>query len=316
VAEPIFDTRDTAPQRHPARGYAMVWVAATLFAINGTVSKIVLGSGISSIELTQVRSIGAAIGFALVLLLTRPASLRVTRRELPFLVAFGVTGVAFVQWFYFLSIHRLPVGIALLIQFTAPLLIALWARFVTHEAVRRRVWLALVLALAGLTVMVEAWTGGGELSSAGVAAALAGSGAYAVYVLTAERAVAKRDPISLSCYGFAFAGAFWLVVQPLWTFPLGRVDDSISLLGRLEDVEVPTWLALLFVVVVGTMVTFGLVVTALRHISATRVALVATLEPVVATAVAWAWLGESLSAVQILGASSVLAGIVVAQTAR
>ena len=316
MAEPIFDTRDTAPRRHPARGYAMVWVAATLFAINGTVSKIVLGSGISSIELTQVRSIGAAIGFALVLLLTRPASLRVTRRELPFLVAFGVTGVAFVQWFYFLSIHRLPVGIALLIQFTAPLLIALWARFVTHEAVRRRVWLALVLALAGLTVMVEAWTGGGELSSAGVAAALAGSGAYAVYVLTAERAVEKRDPISLSCYGFAFAGAFWLVVQPLWTFPIERVDDSISLLGRLEDVRVPTWLALLFVVVVGTMVTFGLVVTALRHISATRVALVATLEPVVATAVAWAWLGESLSAVQILGASSVLAGIVVAQTAR
>jgi drug/metabolite transporter (DMT)-like permease len=316
VAEPVFDTHEIAARRRPVLGYTMVWVAATLFAVNGTVSKVVLESGISSLELTQVRSTGAAVGFGLVLVLLRPRSLRLSRRELPFLVVFGLTGVAFVQWFYFLAIHRLPVGIALLIQYLAPLLIALWARFVMHEPVRRRIWLALVLALAGLTVMVEAWKGGGDLSAAGVAASLAAAGAYAVYVLMAERAVTERDPLSLTCYGFAFAAAFWLVVQPVWRFPLGQVDDPISLLGRLEDVEVPTWLPMLFVVVVGTMVTFGLVVTALRHIPATRVAIVATLEPVVATGVAWVWLEESLSPEQFLGAVSVMLGIVVAQTAR
>jgi drug/metabolite transporter (DMT)-like permease len=229
---------------------------------------------------------------------------------------FGLTGVAFVQWFYFLAIHRLPLGIALLIQFTAPLLIALWARFVMDEPVRRRIWLALVLTLAGLTVMVEAWTGGGLLSGAGIAASLAAAGAYAVYVLMAERAVKGRDPLSLTCYGFAIAAVFWLLVQPIWRFPFGRVDDSISLLGRLEDVTTPTWLPMLFVVVVGTMLTFGLIVTALRHLPATRVAIVSTLEPVVATAVAWLWLEESLSPEQFLGAAGVMLGIVVAQTAR
>jgi drug/metabolite transporter (DMT)-like permease len=316
VAEPVFDTRESAHHRRPLLGYAMVWVAATLFAVNGTVSKVVLESGISSLELTQVRSTGAALGFALVLILIRPRSLRLTRGELPFLVVFGLTGVAFVQWFYFLAIHRLPIGIALLIQYTAPLLVALWARFVMHEPVRRRIWLALVLALAGLTVMVEAWTGGGRLSAAGVAASLAAAGAYAVYVLMAERAVTQRDPLSLTCYGFAIAAVFWLIVQPVWRFPFERVDDSISLLGRLDDVTAPTWLPLLFVVVAGTMLTFGLIVTALRHLPATRVAIVATLEPVVATAVAWLWLEESLSPEQFLGAVSVMLGIVVAQTAR
>ena len=71
-----------------------------------------------------------------------------------------------------------------------------------------------------------------------------------------------------------------------------------------------------FVIVVGTIVPFFLLVSALRHLPATRVAIISMLEPVVATIVAWAWLGESLSAVQLTGALIVLAAIVLAQTAR
>ena len=128
----------------------MVWTAAALFALNGTVSKVVLEPGSSSRELTQARSAGACAGFALVLALTRPsAAPRFTRRELGFLAVFGIAGVASVQWLYFVAIQRLPVGIALLIQYIGPLLLALWARFVMHARVRRRVWVALVLALRG-----------------------------------------------------------------------------------------------------------------------------------------------------------------------
>ena len=69
-------------------------------------------------------------------------------------------------------------------------------------------------------------------------------------------------------------------------------------------------------IVLGTVVPFGLVVAALRHVSATRAGVAAMLEPVVATAVAYAWLQESLSPVQLAGGAVVLAGIVLAQTAR
>jgi drug/metabolite transporter (DMT)-like permease len=294
----------------------MVWTAALLFGVNGTVSKIVLESGITSIELTQVRSTGAFLGFALALLLIAPARLRVRVRDLGFLVLFGVTGLAFVQWFYFLSIHRLPVGIALLIEYVAPLLVALWARYVFHEPVRRRIWVALALALVGLSLIVELWSDSRVLDGLGVAAALAAAVSYAVYILLAERGVRTRDPISLSCYGFLFAALFWLVVQPVWKFPFRRVGDDVSLLGELESVAAPVWLLLLFVVVIGTMATFALIVSALRHVSATTVGIVAMLEPVAAAAVAWVWLGETLGTAQLAGGAVVLAGIALAQTAR
>jgi drug/metabolite transporter (DMT)-like permease len=72
----------------------------------------------------------------------------------------------------------------------------------------------------------------------------------------------------------------------------------------------------LWVVVLGTVVPFALIVGALKHVPATRVGIVAMLEPVTATLVAWIWLGESLAAVQLVGAAVVLAGIGLAQSAR
>jgi drug/metabolite transporter (DMT)-like permease len=293
----------------------MVLLAACLFALNGTVSKVVLGSGISSLELTQVRSTGACAGFLLAVLVLRPGSLRVAPRELPLLALFGVAGVAFVQWFYFVAIHRLPLGIALLIQYLAPLLVALIARYGLHEPVRRRVWLALGLALTGLALVVEVWQGL-ALDSLGVAASLGAACAYATYILMAERETIQRDPASLLFWGFFFGAVFWAVVQPIWGFPFGRLDDSVSLLGNLDDRTAPTWLLMLFVVVVGTMVTFALITTALRHVSATRVGITATLEPVVASLVAWAWLDETFGAAQLAGGGVVLAAILLAQTAR
>ena len=317
MGEPLVHLEGEPHDRRPLLGYAMVWAAATLFAVNGTVSKVVLDSGgLSTVELTEVRSMGAFLGFAVVLLLLRPESFRVARGELLFLAVFGVTGVASVQWLYFVAIHRLPIGIALLIEYLAPVLIALWARYVLHEPVRRRIWLALVLALAGLSLIVDVWSGGIALDGLGVAAALAGAGAYALYVLMADHAVQRRDPISVMCFGFLFAAIFWCVVKPVWEFPFGQLDDDASLLGNLDEFSSPTWLLVGFVVVVGTMVTYGLIVAALGHISATRVAIVAMLEPVAASVVAWLWLDETLGAVQLAGGVVVLAAILLAQTAR
>ena len=293
----------------------MVAGAALLFAVNGTVSKVVLGSGISSVELTQARSIGACLGFLVAVLLVAPRRLRVGRRQLAFLVVFGIAGVALVQWLYFVAIDRLPVGIALLIQYLAPLIVALFARYALHERVRRRIWLALALALTGRARVVEFWRGF-TLDGIGVAASLGAALAYAVYVLMAEHEVGRRDPVSLSFYGFLFAALFWAAVQPLWRFPADRLDDDVSLLGNLADREAPVWLLLLFVVVVGTMITFALIAGALRHLSATRVGITAMLEPVGATIVAWLWLGETLGAAQLVGAAIVLAAIGLAQTAR
>jgi len=303
------------PDDRTRLGYAMVATAATLFAVNGSVSKVVLDSGLSSLELAQIRATCAALGLlGFLLAFARPA-LRVGRRELLFLAAFGIVGVALVQWLYFVAIHNLPVGVALLIEFTAPLFVALFARFVYKEHIRRRIWVAVVLCLTGLAVVVEVWAGV-AFSTVGVTAALAGAFGLTAYLLMAEHERRHRDPVSLSFYGFLFAAALWAVVQPLWKFPWDVLGNTVSLQGNLSEHTAPVWVLVGFIVVIGTMVTFSLLTGALRHISATRASIVATLEPVVATAVAWIWLGESFGPAQLIGGAVVLAGIFLAQSAR
>lgn len=303
-------------ERHPRLGYGMAFAAATLWAVNGVISKVIIESGgIPAPRLTEVRTTGAFLMLAAALALTRPASLRIRRTELPVLLTFGVLGLAFVQWFYFEAISRLDIGVALLIQYIAPVLVALWARFAYHEPVRRRIWAALALSILGIALLVELWSGL-TLDGLGVAAALGSAATFAVYILSAERAVVRRDPVSLVCYGFLLASIFWAVLQPWTSFPVELVDESVSLLGRLEDLSLPVWLLMGWMVVLGTIVPFALLAASLRHIPASRAAITAMFEPVAATALAFAWLGESLTAFQLIGGLVVLGAILLAQTAR
>ena len=290
--------------------------AATLWAINGIVSKVILASGISSLRLSQVRTGGAFVVLVLVLLVTAPSRLRVPARELPYLALFGIAGLAFVQWFYFLAIHRLAIGIALLIQYLAPLGIGLWARFALHEPVRRRIWYALALALVGLAMIVDV-RHGTSLSTAGVAFALAAAFTYALYILLAEHARRRRGRRSRCSPGAS--GSRRSSGRSSRRGGASRATSSeltSSLLGHLAGYHLPVWALMTWMVVLGTIVPFFLLVSALRHLPATRVAIIAMLEPVVAIAIAWAWLGESLGTLQLVGAAVVLAAIVLAQTAR
>jgi len=283
--------------------------------VNGTVSKVVLGAGVDSMRLTELRSAGAFAGLLLLALVLRPASLRVTRRELPWLAAYGVAGFAMVQWLYFVAIGRLPVGIGLLFEFTAPLLVALFARFVLRQQVGRRVWVALALCLGGLACVAEVG-GKTRLDGLGVVAGLLCAVALATYFLLGERAVSRRDPVSLTCWAFFFSAAFWSLLQPWWTFPVAALGRSAELTGVLDGVTVPVWALAAWIVVLGSIAPFLLNVLGLKHLPATTVGIVGMAEPVLASAVAWGWLGERLRPLQLLGGVVVLAGIALAQTAR
>ena len=315
MSEAAFPVRP-ARHRHPRLGYLMAAAAAILWGLNGGVSKTILATGLSSERLAQVRSLGAALGLVAILAVTARGRLRLTRRELPYVVTFGVGGLAFVQFFYFLAIHRLAIGIALLVEYLAPLLVALWARFVQHAHVRRRIWVALALALTGLGLIVDLFGGGASLSTSGLAFALGGAFAYALYVLLAEHVVGDRDPVSLLAWGFLFASVFWAIVVPWWSFPGRMLTADTSLGGHLAAHHLPVWALALWMIVLGTIVPFFLLVSALRHVTATTAGIVAMLEPVVGALVGWAWLNESLDGVQLTGAAVVLAAIALAQTAR
>ena len=296
----------------------LVLTAVALWSLNGVLAKVVVtGDGLSALRLAEVRATGAALLLFTAVAIVRPRSLRVSPGEAAYLALFGVFGLAFVHFFYFLAISELDIGIALVIQYIAPVLIALWARFFVHEPVRRRLWVALALSLTGLSLVVEVWGDGGALNTTGVAASLAGAVSYAVYILMADHRLKRgRDAFSLLAWGFVFAALFWAAAQPWWSFPVSSLTGQTSLLGRLEGYEAPVWLLVGYIVIFGTIVPFLLMVSALHYIPPTRATIVAMAEPVMAGLMAWAWLGEELSPGQIVGGILVLAGIVLAQTAR
>lgn len=302
--------------RRAGLGYTMVLGAAVLFAVNGTVSKVALtGSELTAVDYTQLRTAGAFLGLALGLALVAREKLRIARRDLPLLAFYGIFSFALVQWLYFVGIERLPIGIALLIQFSGIVLVALWARLVWHAPVRPRVWAALSLTLVGLALVSEFWLGW-RLDTVGVVACVGAAVALATYFLAGERAVQTRDPLTVLCSALAFATILWFTVQPWWTYPFAELAEDASLQGNLDHVTAPVWSLALWTIVLGTVTPFALSIASLRHLPATRVGITMTLEPVAASVVAWAWLGETFAAVQLLGGAIVLTGIFLAQTAR
>jgi drug/metabolite transporter (DMT)-like permease len=298
----------------PPLGSALTVGAAGLFAVNGTVSTLALQAGVPAPWLTALRCGGAAVVLLAVLAVVAPARLRVSLREVPFLAAFGVVGVALTQCLYYVAIGRLPVGIALVFEMTAPVFIALWVWLVRGERVRRRLWAALGLSLSGLVLVAEVWEGGGSLDLGGVAAALGAALCLATYYLMGERGTTTRDPVALTCWSFVAAGLFWAVAAPFWPFDPAVLGAAVPL--SIGTLELPLWVLVGWIVVLGAVLPFWLSLAALRHLPPTTAGLIATVEPVLASVVAWLWVEQVLSGWQVLGGLVVLVGIGLAQTAR
>jgi len=298
----------------PALGYALTLTAAAFFAVNGTVSTLALEAEIEPTRLTALRCTGAALILVLVLAVGSPRRLRITWREVPFLAVFGVVGVALTQYLYYVAIGLMPVGIALVFEMTAPVFIALYVWLVRHEKVRSRLWAALLLSLSGLVLVAEVWQDGGSLKPLGVGAALVAALCLATYYLMGERGTVTRDPVTLTCWSFVAAAVFWSVAAPWWQFDVGLLGEPVPV--SIGSLEVPLWMLVAWIVVAGAVVPFWLSIAGLQHLAPTAAGLVATIEPVFASIVAWLWLEQVLSGWQIAGGLVVLTGIALAQTAR
>jgi len=311
---PVTWHRGPMRSSRTSTGVLLAIGAAVLFAVNGNVSKVALENGISSLELVSMRSAGTALILLVITALRSPTALRVGRRELGFLALYGLTGIAMVQWLYFVAIQRLPVGIALLFEYTAPLMVALWVRFVQKGPVKSRLWLGLACALGGLALVAQFWKGM-TLDPIGLISAVGAGAALACYYLMGEHGQRERDPISLMGFSFGFSAILWAIVSPWQEFPFSQLTHTVDLPGSLPG-GAPLWVMVLWIIVLGTVTPFLLVLFAVARLGPTRVGLIGMLEPVGAGMIAWVLLGESLKTVQIVGTVIVLVGIVLAETAR
>ena len=302
--------------RNQPLGVALVALSALCLILNAGIGRVVIRGGVSPTDLTTVRVTCTFLVLLLVALLLRRTALVVPRgRLLLLLVVHGAIGVAALQWTYFVAIDRLPVGMALLLEYQAPILVALWARLVQREPVRPRIWVGMALAVAGLAAATEVWQGA-RFSGVGIAAGLGAAVTFSAYFLIGEVLVARVEPLRVILWSFGVAAACMNLFAPLTSFDTAVLAHEVSMLGVLAGWHAPVWSLLAWVVLVGTLVPFGLILLALTMARATTVTMVAMLEPIGVVGLGWAWFGESLGGVAIVGCVAVVAGIVLAQTAR
>jgi drug/metabolite transporter (DMT)-like permease len=304
----------TSAKKHAATGYLLYLVAATLWAFNGTVSKIILLSVGEPARVSQLRTTAAFLILITVLALTNRKAFRLTKAEIPVLVIYALFGITFTQWAYFEAISRMPVGITLLIEFTAPIYIVLWVRYIRKERVRSTIWLGLALALGGLALVAQVWKGF-TLDGVGFAFALGATFSLIIYYLVGEKASRNRDSVSLIMWGFAIASIFWALAFPWNTFPWAKLTGTVEPFVDSATI-VPLWTLISYMVVGGTVIPFVLVIMAIKHLGAAGASLMGMMEPLFAFMVAWIVLGESLNAIQIIGGAAMLFGVYVAELAR
>ena len=297
------------------RSELLLILAATMFSSNGIASKLLLDGYISPWRLAQIRAISACLFLGLYLWRKAPQTLRLTKSEIPTMAIYGVVGIAVVQGAYFLAITRMHVSIALLIEFTAPVWIVLYLRFVKHKHVPHQMWIALVLALAGLAFVAQVWEGL-TLDGIGVIAAFGSAFALAFYFLMGEGIAQTRDNISAMMWGFFFAALSWCLVLPVWSFPFEVFTTPIPLSGPFAGTSTPGWVLLGYVVFIGTIIPYLFVMQGLKTLKASITSAFGMLEPILAGIIAWIWLNESWRLIQLVGGAIVIAGIYMADQAR
>lgn len=300
-------------RRH--RGEFLLLIGALTFAFNGVVAKIVLQNGLPEWRMVQVRAGGAFLFLLIYVLIKDRKSLLAKAKEIPALVTYSLVGFSLVQLGYFIAIKRMHVSMALIIEFTAPIWIVLWIKYVRKAHVPKLMWTSVSMAFIGLLLLAQVWKGM-TLDGIGLIAAILDAFALAGYFLMSEKLGPTRSNLSLNVWGFGVATVIWAFAFPIWKYPTEVFTKSMNLQGILSDYTAPGWALILWIIVMGTIVPYICVLTGIKLLDASTSSVIGMLEPVLAGLFAWIWINESWNAIQLLGGIVVLIGIYLADKAR
>ena len=259
-----------------------------------------------------VRLVGAAAILLLLLAVLRPGVLAAVRADAPALLLYGVVAAAGVQLTFFNALQYLPVAIALLIEYLGPVLVIGWVWLVRRQPPRARTLVGAAIALFGLTLVVQVWSGFG-LRFEGLAWGFAAAVCQATYFLMADRAGSSTPPLVLAGVGMTIGALVVALLGLLGVLPV--VIDPAATGVRLAGVDVGWPVTAGLLVVVATVVAYLAGVGAVSRIGATRGSLLMLLEVVAATLAAWLLLDQLPSPVQAVGGLLILTGVAITSSA-
>ncbi|MGX1129126.1 drug/metabolite transporter (DMT)-like permease [Streptomyces glaucescens] len=306
---PVHTSESSHSSRGKGLGLGLALASAVAFGGSGVAAKPLIEAGLDPLHVVWLRVTGAA----LVMLPLAVRHRALLRRRPALLAGFGLLAVAGVQACYFAAISRIPVGVALLVEYLAPALVLGWVRFVQRRPVTRAAALGVVLAVGGLACVVEVWSGL-RFDALGLLLALGAACCQVGYFVLSDQGSDSGedapDPLGVIAYGLLVGAAVLTVVARPW----GMDWSVLTGTARMDGTPVAAWLLLGWIVLVATVVAYITGVLSVRRLSPQVAGVVACLEAVIATVLAWVLLGEHLSAPQVVGGAVVLVGAFIAQS--
>ncbi|MCI0706566.1 MAG: DMT family transporter [Ignavibacteriae bacterium] len=288
--------------RSALRGYFLVFLATVFWGGSASLAKFLFTTKYDPLIIVQMRISFSFLLYVLYFSVRDRAVFRLQARDVLSLVFLGVFGMAATNFAYYYTVKEASIATAIVIQYTAPVLIMVYAVFISkEETFNGAKVVALLLALAGcfLTASGGSFTNI-QLRGWSLVSGIASAVCFAYFVIGSKHILRRYSVWTMLLYTFGFGSLFWLVVNPPWEIAArgyGASDWGVFLLFAVTSVLIPHTLFML----------------SLNMLDASRASIASTMEPVVAIFIAFVSLGEVLTPVQILGAVGVLAAVLLLQ---
>lgn len=284
-------------------GYFFVVLSALFWAMSGNAAKFIFQNGVSAFQLVQLRTTIASAFLILILFMVKRSLLKVSYRDLMHLIILGII-LAAMLFTYLFAVSRITVAAAVLLQYQAPALIALYSFFMKREKPSIVTVAAIGAAIAGCSLMVGAFgLNVLDMDNAGIISGLISAVALAVYSVRSEYGMQRYSAWTVLLYALIVAAIIWNIMLPPFSSFAGHYSG-------------PVWGWIIFISVFGTVLPFGLYNEGVRRIHSTHASITATLEPVMAATIAYSVLGEVMSPLQLIGGGMVIASVFLLQLTK
>lgn len=277
-------------------GIAQILLSGLCFGFLGIFGKMAYANGLSPGELLSLRFTIGGLMLLIFLMIARPRTLKLSKRELGACVALGMLGYAVFSSCYFQALKGLSASLTVLLLYTYPLIVAAGAWLCLGERIAKDRWLALPLVMVGLVMLI--WGDFQVLNTNALLFGLASAFFYSIYILASSHFLKNTDALAAVTYIQLSAGAVLLTIH--WR------DYS-----RFEDVVAGNWLLLCGMALICSVFAMSLFLAGLKKLKNWETSVLSTAEPVTGILLAVLLLGESLSPLQILGASAVLSAFII-----
>lgn len=298
-------THDTI---RPSRvsGLLFALLSAGAFGLSGSLGRALFDAGWTAGSATLVRVAIAAVVLAVPAIVALRGRWHLLRRAAGTVIAYGVFAVAGAQLFYFLAVGHLEVGVALLIEYMAPVVVVGWLWATRGQRPGLLTLLGATVAVGGLVLLLGLLSGGVQVDAVGVGWALLAMVGAAVYFVISGDTSTGLPPVTLAWGGLVVALAILGLAAVSGLLPMSVSASPV----RLLPFELPWWGAVLLLGVVTAAVAYVAGIAATRRLGARLGSFVALLEVVAAAGFAWVLLGQAPAAIQFAGAGLILVGVV------